>query len=973
MANILRKVVSGPKARHVDKELNVDLDLSYITDRLIIMGWPASSFEALYRNRRKDVRRFLDAKHGEKYRIYNLCPCGENSYESKEFYGAVSRYPFPDHHPPPLSLIPMFVSDVTAWLAADQENVAVIHCKAGKGRSGTMACCYMLSLPLLPKLNDRNVNLGEEGVPKATDTTATSRETSSGGVPLEGKEQQDAMLGNLLADHPDVRSAAGPYPSSRQMASAAMEAAGSNESAYSVEALTARLNAVFQLHTARRLKPTKQRKKSFHTVQDAKDSEKADMKTQRDAERTAHRSRSVSGILRKASQSFRSTSNPLLSQSLSPSEHRRASSSVSTPSRSPLPSIGSPVIVAHYDKAATLGVSPKGRSTSDLRTLNDQDSRAASASGVYDDAWLTPLQTPVKKKVEHSKVDATVSCLDRYVLAAAPPDTQRGGDTRALSSMSPLSLKPPALFIEHGSPSSAFRTRMLSSSPYPIGSSAQSSSLSLFASEAPSNAVTDDESSPGRDEAIGRHDEQPVKLAVSIPSQRRFVGYWARMLAGRDARCEPSFQAVEPVRRVRITHIRIDRQIPELPQREKPDDDLAPDQAQADMKRKAKEDKTAFSIQMCRYNPLMEYKLHQWETNARRRTRAFGFIDPSAPAPDLPAEDIDEHGTDFKGPRRRQMEKEAEKKRWQSVEAENVEGAYERKLSQHGNDCGVGCWGINVLAEQERIRHFDWSEPKPDGSLSTDAHDEMKLQHLAYVYETGQTYKQIRSTPQSTLRVEETVVPSAVMQHHFSIKKDLSNLRFEHKLTPPSWLTERLPIRRGGEEEQRDASGECEPHGPLPISDDSSPSGSIVLRSSQTDTDKIPHSTPPTSVESMTRGGDDEDNDDDRGVIVNADHALMVKILAGRTGTTHSLLPDMASCGYIWFVPSFESPSHNGTVTSRKGEYVRCTFSAKEIDFRKTKKMARLTGGEIVSVEIEWQWLDAVRTADDESVQELLL
>ena len=64
--------MSGPKARHVDSKLGFDLDLVYVTDRLIIMGWPASHFEALYRNRRKDVRRFLDAKHGEKYRVYNL-------------------------------------------------------------------------------------------------------------------------------------------------------------------------------------------------------------------------------------------------------------------------------------------------------------------------------------------------------------------------------------------------------------------------------------------------------------------------------------------------------------------------------------------------------------------------------------------------------------------------------------------------------------------------------------------------------------------------------------------------------------------------------------------------------------------------------------------------------------------------------------------------------------------------------------
>lgn len=76
--------------------------------------------------------------------------------------GRVSRYPFPDHHAPPLSLLPLAVREMNAWLDADPERVAIIHCKAGKvgqttsveadlqGRSGTLLCSYMLSLDELP-------------------------------------------------------------------------------------------------------------------------------------------------------------------------------------------------------------------------------------------------------------------------------------------------------------------------------------------------------------------------------------------------------------------------------------------------------------------------------------------------------------------------------------------------------------------------------------------------------------------------------------------------------------------------------------------------------------------------------------------------------------------------------------------------------------------------------------------------------
>ncbi|NWY01846.1 TPTE2 phosphatase, partial [Nothoprocta ornata] len=104
----------------------------FSTDRIIAMSFPSSGKQSFYRNPIKEVARFLDTKHKDHYKVYNLC--SEKGYDPKYFHYRVERIFIDDHNVPALEDMLKFTASVREWMSHDEKNIVAIHCKGGKGR-----------------------------------------------------------------------------------------------------------------------------------------------------------------------------------------------------------------------------------------------------------------------------------------------------------------------------------------------------------------------------------------------------------------------------------------------------------------------------------------------------------------------------------------------------------------------------------------------------------------------------------------------------------------------------------------------------------------------------------------------------------------------------------------------------------------------------------------------------------------------
>ncbi|XP_029926684.1 tensin isoform X1 [Myripristis murdjan] len=121
-------------------EESYEVDLVYITERIISLSFPANAEERSYTSNLKEVASMLRSKHGEHYLMLNL---SERRNDVIKLNPKVLDFGWSDHHAPPLDKICSMCKAMDTWLNGDPRNVVVLHNKGNQGRTGVVVAAYM--------------------------------------------------------------------------------------------------------------------------------------------------------------------------------------------------------------------------------------------------------------------------------------------------------------------------------------------------------------------------------------------------------------------------------------------------------------------------------------------------------------------------------------------------------------------------------------------------------------------------------------------------------------------------------------------------------------------------------------------------------------------------------------------------------------------------------------------------------------
>ncbi|XP_061226194.1 tensin-1 isoform X9 [Neopsephotus bourkii] len=121
-------------------ESSCELDLVYITERIIAVSYPSTAEEQSFCSNLREVAHMLKSKHGDNYVLFNL---SERRNDISKLHPKVLDFGWPDLHTPALEKICSICKAMDTWLNAVPHNVVVLHNKGNRGRLGVVVAAYM--------------------------------------------------------------------------------------------------------------------------------------------------------------------------------------------------------------------------------------------------------------------------------------------------------------------------------------------------------------------------------------------------------------------------------------------------------------------------------------------------------------------------------------------------------------------------------------------------------------------------------------------------------------------------------------------------------------------------------------------------------------------------------------------------------------------------------------------------------------
>ncbi|ODV77145.1 phosphatases II, partial [Suhomyces tanzawaensis NRRL Y-17324] len=140
MKSLFRSIAMSPTVTQVID--GKEIDFSFITPQLGVCSGPVDcQFRSWYRLLISDLSKWLDTQSSN-WHIWNLRGEGAG-YDLETMRDKVSFHPLTDHEAPSMDMLLRVVKELDEYLS-ETDHLAVVHCKAGRGRSGTVVCAYLM-------------------------------------------------------------------------------------------------------------------------------------------------------------------------------------------------------------------------------------------------------------------------------------------------------------------------------------------------------------------------------------------------------------------------------------------------------------------------------------------------------------------------------------------------------------------------------------------------------------------------------------------------------------------------------------------------------------------------------------------------------------------------------------------------------------------------------------------------------------